>query len=71
MFAVFLFFSWHMICFWSYKFKQTSQLEHLSVQITILDTILFILDDAPFHTHFRAETSIKTSKNVTSPNSNM
>lgn len=65
-------FAWHTIqCLWSYKSKQTSQLEHPSVQITILERILFILDDAQFHTYFRVETSIGTAKNVILPNSNM
>lgn len=35
--------------FWNYKSKQSSQLEQLSVQIS-LDIFLFILDDAQFHT---------------------
>lgn len=37
-----------------------------------MDKILFILDDAQFHTYFREETSIRrTSKNVMLPNANM
>lgn len=31
---------------------------------SVLDTILFILDDAQFYTYFREETFRRTSKNV-------